>query len=56
MTNVYGYLVATVGADGSISTSFQQLKLEDLIEGEPASRPSRWCAGATRRIISREPD
>jgi len=45
MTDVYGYLVATVGVDGSISTSFQQLMLDDLLKANPnVPEPLvRWC-------------
>jgi hypothetical protein len=45
MTNVYGFLVATVSFDGSISTSFQQLMLEDLLKANPGKPEAlvRWC-------------
>lgn len=45
MTNVYGYLVATVAADGSIKTSFEKLSLEDLTKANPgvAAPLVRWC-------------
>ncbi len=45
MTDVYGFLVAAVAPDGSISTSFQQLKLDDLLRANPAvPQPLvRWC-------------
>ncbi|MEI9975125.1 MAG: hypothetical protein WDO73_25575 [Ignavibacteriota bacterium] len=45
MTNVYGFMVVTVAVDGSISTSFQQLKLDDLIKANPGvPQPLvRWC-------------
>jgi hypothetical protein len=45
MTDVYGYMVATVAADGSISTSFQQLKLDDLRKANPGVPDPlvRWC-------------
>jgi Calcineurin-like phosphoesterase len=45
MTDVYGYLVATVGVDGSISTSFERLSLDDLMKANP-NQPEplvRWC-------------
>lgn len=45
MTNVYGYLMATVGIDGSISTSFQRVMFDDLLKANPG-RPQalvRWC-------------
>jgi hypothetical protein len=45
MTDVYGFMVVTVGPDGSISTSFQQLKLDDLLKANPAVPGPlvRWC-------------
>ncbi len=45
MTGVYGFLVAAVVADGSISTSFQQLKLDDLRKANPSVPEPlvRWC-------------
>lgn len=45
MTNVYGYLVAAVAADGSISTSFERLTLDDLLKANPGvPQPLvRWC-------------
>jgi hypothetical protein len=44
-TNVYGFLVAAVGVDGSIATSFQQLNLEDLTKANPNTPQPlvRWC-------------
>lgn len=45
MTDVYGYMVVTVAADGSISTSFQQMKLDDLRKANPGVPDPlvRWC-------------
>jgi hypothetical protein len=45
MTNVYGYMVVTVAADGTVSTSFQQLALADLLSANPnVPEPLvRWC-------------
>jgi len=45
MTDVYGFLIVTVGVDGSISTSFQQLMLGDLLKANPnVPEPLvRWC-------------
>jgi hypothetical protein len=45
MTDVYGFMVATVGVDGSISISFQQLMLDDLMKANPnVPEPLvRWC-------------
>jgi hypothetical protein len=44
-TPVYGYLMATVAADGSISTAFQEVKREDLLKANPgvAEPLVRWC-------------
>ena len=47
MTDVYGYMVATVGVDGSISTSFQQVDAGRFAEGEPE------CAGAAGALVLR---
>ena len=35
MTDVYGYMVGTASADGSIAFSFQQVQLEDLLADQP---------------------
>jgi hypothetical protein len=45
MTNVYGFMVVTVGVDGSISTQFQQLMLDDLLKANPGVPEPlvRWC-------------
>jgi hypothetical protein len=45
MTDVYGFIVGTVSVDGSISTSFQQLNLDDLLKANPnVPEPLvRWC-------------
>ena len=45
LTDVYGFMVATVGMDGSISTSFQQLMLDDLLKANPdvPGPLVRWC-------------
>ncbi len=45
MTDVYGFMVATIGSDGAISTSFQQLMLDDLLHANPTvPQPLvRWC-------------
>ena len=45
LTNVYGFMVATVRLDGSISTSFQQLGLDDMLRSKPDVPESlvRWC-------------
>jgi hypothetical protein len=46
MTDVYGYLIGSVASDGSVSFSFQQLKLEDLIHANQGRLPEplvAWC-------------
>ncbi len=45
MTDVYGFMIVTVAVDGSISTSFQKLSLEDLRKANPkVPEPlMRWC-------------
>jgi hypothetical protein len=45
MTDVYGYMVANVGADGSISTLFERVNLDDLLKANPnVPEPLvRWC-------------
>jgi len=46
MTNVYGYLVAAVASDASISFSFQQLSVEDLLRSNQGKVPEalvHWC-------------
>jgi hypothetical protein len=45
MTDVYGFMIATVGLDGSISTSFQQLTPDDLLHANPGVPEPlvRWC-------------
>lgn len=46
MTDVYGYLIGTVAADGSVSFAFQKLSLEDLLAASNGKYPEplvRWC-------------
>jgi hypothetical protein len=45
MTDVYGFMVGTVAADGSITTSFQQVMLDDLLHANPSVPEPlvRWC-------------
>jgi hypothetical protein len=45
MTDVYGFMVATVAPDGSLSTSFQPLSLDDLRHANPGTPEPlvRWC-------------
>jgi hypothetical protein len=52
MTNVYGYLVGTAAADGSVAFDFQQVKLADLLrtnQGKYAESLVRWCADENRQ-------
>jgi hypothetical protein len=45
-TDVYGYMLGTVAADGSISFEFQKLSLNDLLESSHGAYPEalvRWC-------------
>jgi len=51
MTNVYGFMVANVGPDGTVSTSFQQLVLADLLRANPDVPQSlvRWCYEENKR-------
>jgi len=52
MTDVYGYLLATVTEDSSISFSFQQLSLKDLRRMNQGKYPDqliRWCYDENRR-------
>ncbi len=46
MANVYGYLVATVAGDGSISFSFQRVSVADLLKANQGRLPEslvHWC-------------
>lgn len=46
MTNVYGYLLGTVAADGSMSFAFQQLSIDELLKANQGRLPEplvRWC-------------
>jgi hypothetical protein len=45
-TNVYGYMIATVNADGEVSFAFEHLNLDDIraISGARYPEPLiRWC-------------
>ena len=45
-TNVYGYMIATVTADGAVSFAFKRLSLDDLRTVSGADYPEpliRWC-------------
>jgi hypothetical protein len=46
MTDVYGYLLGTVAANGSIQFDFRQLGLHDLLRANQGKQPEalvRWC-------------
>lgn len=46
MTDVYGYLLATVARGGSISFAFQKLSVQDLLAVDQGQHPEslvRWC-------------
>lgn len=46
MTDVYGYLVGTVAGDGSVTFSFHQVSLADMLaadQGKHDERLVRWC-------------
>ena len=45
VTNVYGYMIATVSSDGIISTSFQKLSESQLQQASPAvpKALTQWC-------------
>jgi hypothetical protein len=51
MTNVYGFMIATVGPDGAISTSFRQIMLADLLQANPGVPEPlvRWCYEQNRQ-------
>ncbi len=45
-TDVYGYMIATVAADGAVSFEFRKLQLEDLLAANHGAYPGaliRWC-------------
>ena len=46
MTDVYGYLLATVASDGAVSFAFRKLSVEDLLTVNKGKYPEpliRWC-------------
>ncbi|HLK69891.1 MAG TPA: metallophosphoesterase [Bryobacteraceae bacterium] len=46
MTDVYGYMIGTVAADGTISFSFQKLSVDDLLRANQGRLPEslvHWC-------------
>ena len=55
MTDVYGYLVATVGADGSVAFAFQKLSVDDLLRanrGRLADSLVHWCFDQNRQLTA----
>ena len=51
VTNVYGYLLATVANDSSISFAFHQLAVADLLRANQSKQPAslvRWCFDQNR--------
>jgi hypothetical protein len=53
MTDVYGYLVGTASADGSIAFSFQQLQVADLLPTSQGKYPEslvRWCVDENKEL------
>lgn len=45
-TNVYGYMIATVSADGAVSFEFHRLSIEELRAANGSAYPAaltRWC-------------
>ena len=53
MTDVYGYMVGTAAADGSITFAFQQLKLADLMKANQGRYPDslvQWCFEQNKQL------
>jgi hypothetical protein len=51
-TDVYGYLLATVADDSSISFAFQQLGFDDLLRASQDKQPEslvRWCVDQNKQ-------
>ena len=56
MTDVYGYLLGTAGADGSIAFSFQQIQAADLLRSSQGKYPEplvRWCVDENKELTVR---
>jgi hypothetical protein len=56
MTDVYGYLVGTVAADGSIEFAFQQVQVADLLRASQGKYPEslvRWCAEENQQLTEK---
>ena len=52
LANVYGYLIGSVTNDGSVSFSFQQLTVEDLLRANQGRLPDllvNWCFDHNRQ-------
>jgi hypothetical protein len=55
MTDVYGYMVGTASADGSIAFSFQQVQLADLLQINRGKYPDalvRWCVTQNKQLTT----
>jgi hypothetical protein len=55
MTDVYGYMVGTAAADGSVTFSFQQVGLEDLLKTSQGKYPPslvRWCVDQNKQLTT----
>jgi hypothetical protein len=56
MTDVYGYLVGTVAADGSVAFSFQQVPASDLLRTSRGRYPEslvHWCVDENKELTTR---
>jgi hypothetical protein len=56
MTDVYGYLVGTAAADGSIAFTFQQVQADDLLRISRGKYPDslvRWCVDENRELTAK---
>jgi hypothetical protein len=55
MTDVYGYMVGTAAADGSIAFAFQQVQLADLLQINRGKYPEslvRWCVTQNKQLTN----
>ena len=53
MTDVYGYLIGTAAADGSVTFAFQQLSVADLLrtsQGKYDDKLVRWCVDQNKQF------
>ena len=56
MTDVYGYMVGTAAADGSIAFSFQQIPVADLLRTSQGKYPEslvRWCVDENKQMTEK---